>query len=253
MTLRSRILLLLGLLYACLAPALADTVVIAAEDDWAPYSSAAKGAKVPTGFAVDLVREAFKTQGIEVEFKVFPFARCLQQAELGKVMGCFNATIIDSNRDTYCWHPTPMFKEPLQILGQRTEQRRNLRIADLEGRKVASTVGYTYPDSFTKNPRIQHFSATSDDHLMRMLAAGRVEYALMNGTQAQMRIQADPALKAKISVVGTISEDRFWVAFTKNHPDGHRYCQTFERGLQALHASGQYTAMERAFKQRLGF
>lgn len=252
MTTLTRTLLFLGLLHAGIAQAQANPVVIAGEDDWAPYSSAAKGAKVPTGHAVDLVRAAFKTQGIDVEFVAYPFARCLQQAELGKVMGCFNATIIDSNRDTYCWHPTRLFTEPLDIIGKRGEKRRDLGIPDLEGRKVASTVGYTYPDVFTKNPRIQHFNATSDDHLIRMLAADRVDYVLMNRTQAQMRINADPALKSKLAPVGTLSEDGFWVAFTKKHPEGPRLCQTFEKGMQALHKSGQYKAMDQAFKKRLG-
>ena len=113
----------------------AETVILAGEDDWAPYSSSAKGARTPTGFSVDLVKAAFKTQGIDVQVLAFPFARCMQQAELGKVMGCFNATVIDSNRDTYCWHATPMFTEPLQILGLAKDKRRNLGIADLEGIK----------------------------------------------------------------------------------------------------------------------
>ncbi|MBL8444956.1 MAG: hypothetical protein JNK52_12985, partial [Zoogloeaceae bacterium] len=52
--------------------------------------------------------------------------------------------------------------------------------------------------------------------------------------------------------VGTVSLDGFWIAFSKVHPDGERYSQTFETGLQALRASGRYAELEAAFRKSLG-
>jgi polar amino acid transport system substrate-binding protein len=230
----------------------AETVVIAAEDDWSPYSSMKADKSGPEGFAVDIVREAFKSQGVDVKFQVLPFARCLSYAETGKVMGCFDTTVVDSNRDTYCWHPTPMFEESLLILGSSKIAHTDMKIADLEGRVVGSTTGYTYPDEFTKNKRIKHFTATSDDHLVKMLAAGRVEFILINGMPGYKRINADPALKGKIKTVGTISVDGFWVAFTKKDKAGQHYCETFEKGLQEIRKNGKYKTLETSFRKSIG-
>jgi polar amino acid transport system substrate-binding protein len=229
-----------------------ETITIAAEDDWPPYSALNKAKGTPEGFAVDVVRESFKSQGVDVNFEALPFARCLHYAETGKVMGCFDATIVDSNRDTYCWHPTPMFEESLVIFGSRNERRTDLKIKDLEGHIVGSTTGYTYPDEFTRNRKIKHFTVGSDDQLVKMLGAGRVEYILINGMPGYHRVNADPRLRDRIKQVGVISNDGFWVAFTKKNPDGPRYCALFEKGLQEIHKNGKYKAMETAFRRSVG-
>lgn len=230
----------------------AETIDIAAEDDWPPYSEKTQSSADPKGFAVDIVREAFLSQGVSVRFHPLPFARCLSYAESGRVMGCFNATQVDSNRTTYCWHPTPMFHEPLMIYGATDDPRSNLRVADLEGYVVGATVGYTYPDEFMKNEKIKRFDAVSDDHLVRMLVARRVEYILLNGNAAQLRILANPDLKKRLKAVGKISDDGFWLAFTQKHPRGKHYCETFEKGLQQIKRNGRYNELERAFRKRMG-
>ncbi len=239
------------LLFASRASGANETVVISAEDDWPPYSSIKKDRSGPEGFAVDIVRAAFATQAVDVKFEVLPFARCLQYAESGKVSGCFDVTMIDSNRDTYCWHPTPIFEETLDIFGPSSTSRTNLKIIDLEGKVVGTTIGYTYPDSFTKNKKIKHFGAVSDDHLVKMLSAGRVEFILLNGMPGRMRINADPVAKAKIKYLGTISVDKFWVAFSKKG-DGPRYCEVFEKGLQEIIKNGKYKEMETSFRKNIG-
>lgn len=231
--------------------AFAETVIIAAEDDWPPYSSKPTGSTEPQGFAVDLVREAFRTQGVDVKFQVLPFARCLQYAESGKVKGCFNATRIESNKDTYCWTPTAMFEESLLIFGPAATPREDMKIKDLEGKVVGSTIGYTYTDEFTGNKKIKHFGAVSDDHLIKMLALGRVDFVLLNGMPGYKRINADPALRGKLKAVGTISVDKFWTVFTKKG-DGPHYCEVFEKGLLELRKSGKYKEMETAFRKSVG-
>jgi polar amino acid transport system substrate-binding protein len=244
--------ILLGLMLLARTAMATETVVIAAEDDWPPYSSMKADHSGPEGFAVDIVREAFKSQGIEVKFEVLPFARCMHYAETGQVTGCFDATIVASNRSTYCWHRTPMFKESLQIFGPASTPRTNLTVKDLEGKVVGSTTGYTYPDSFSKNKKIIHFEGVSDAHLIKMLAAGRVNFILLNGMPGYMRINADPKLKNTIKALGTLSDDGFWVAFTKQK-EGPHFCKVFEKGLQTLHQNGKYKTMETGFRKRLNF
>lgn len=226
-------------------------VVIAAEDDWAPYSSARAGSSEPQGFAVDIVREAFATQGLQVKFVVVPFARCMHMAQTGQATGCFNATIVDDNRETFIWHPTPMFHEELAIFARSGHARRQLTLADLEGHSVGYTLGYTYPSAFQHNTRIRKVSAKSDGVLLDMVRAGRVEYVLVNAAPAYLRIAGQPALRGRLEKVGTVSTDGFWVAFTRAKPEGEPMAAAFERGLAALKGSGRYAALQAALWQRL--
>jgi polar amino acid transport system substrate-binding protein len=234
-------------------PALAgETIVIAAEDDWPPYSSVKADKSGPEGVTPELVRAAFKLKGVEVRFLTVPFARCLHYAETGRAVGCFNATIVEGNRNTFHWHATPMFSEELAIFARSDLGEDQLTLKDLEGQTVSITIGYTYPTELMHNQRIVKFSATSDAQQLRMLATGRVRYALVNTLPGYLRINADPALRGRIQRVGQISVDGFWIAFSKTHPDGKRMAGVFEEGLQQLKASGRYDIMLRNFRKRVG-
>lgn len=230
----------------------AESVRIAVEDDWAPYASIKADRSGAEGFAVDIVQAAFKTQGIDVDFVVVPFARCLHYAEVGTTVGCFNTTIIEGNRNTYHWHPTPLFIDGLSIFANASSAASGVTEKDLEGKTVGYTLGYTYPTSLMENPAIKRFGVKSDDQLIQMAAAGRVDFILLNDVAGFYKISRMPDAKGKVKKVGVISEDGFWIAFSKSHKDGERMTQIFESGLQALKANGRYTELETAFRRELG-
>ncbi len=246
----------LALLAALLGPAsalpAAQTITVAAEDDWAPYSFVAPGQTQPQGLAVDIVREAFATQGIEVRFVGVPFTRCMFLARTGQVAGCFNVTQIADLRDLYLFHATPMFHEELAIFGRKGSARTNLGLADLEGKRVGFTLGYTYPTAFRQNPRIDKIIAKTDQQLLNLLAAGRVDYILAFSVPTWLRLSTQPGLHAAIERVGVISQDGVWLAFTRADPQGEQLAARFEQGLAALRASGRLAAMQAALHKRLG-
>ncbi|UGA38508.1 transporter substrate-binding domain-containing protein [Chromobacterium haemolyticum] len=163
---------------AAQADASPPSLLIAVEDDWPPYSErGADGA--PQGLAPQLAREAFRRQGVLVSFVLVPFARCLMLARVGRVAGCLSATITDDNRGQFWWHPTPMFTEELAIFSLAAADA-GLSLRDLAGRRVGITQDYTYPSAFMRDSKIIKSVAHSDDDLIRMLLARRVDYVLMN-------------------------------------------------------------------------
>ncbi|MEF7613719.1 transporter substrate-binding domain-containing protein [Aquincola sp. MAHUQ-54] len=250
MTLRILLTFALGLLIT--AAQAQRTLTLAAEDDWAPYSSMKADRSGVEGLSPDLVRAAFRTQDIEVNFLVVPFSRCLMYAETGRVAGCFNATITEANRNTYHWHATPLFHEDLAIFARSDAARAGLTEKHLEGKLVGITAGYTYPTSFMTNPRITRQSANSDANLLNMLAAGRVEYILLNTMPGYMRIANTPALQGRVKLVGTLQTDGFWIAFSKQAAGGEALAATFEQGLLAIKASGEYDRITTRFRRQFG-
>ena len=227
-------------------------VTIAAEDDWAPYSSMKKDGSGPEGFAPDLVRAVFKLKGIDVKFVTVPFTRCLHLVKTGKVVACFDTTMTDENRNEFYWHPTPIFEEGLAKIALSDAPADNLSAKDLEGSTVGITTGYTYPSDFMRNLKIKKFEANSDDHLVKMLMAKRVKFVVMNTLPGLLRIKNDKATAGKIKPVGLLSKDGFWLNFSKSHPDGKRLSEVFEAGLQEFKKSGQYDKLNTDFRARLG-
>jgi polar amino acid transport system substrate-binding protein len=240
-----------------LAAGAAGPVLLAGEDDWAPYSAAESASSPqdvpPKGFSVTLIRAALATQGLTPQFVTVPFARCMRMAKAAQVAGCFNATITDDNRDDYLWHQPPMFEEELSIFGRADERGPELRLSDLRGKRVAITNGYTYPTEFMRDPRIQRFTATSDTNLLRMLLTGRVDYILLNRTPGWMRIDASPEFRGKVVRRGIVSADAFWIAFAKTHPDGPALAQAFGRGLAQMRRDGSYARLLDDFRRQVGY
>ena len=247
---------LAGLLLAALlgaSPAVgAESVRLAVEDDWAPFASSKPDRSGAEGFAVDVVVEAFRTQGVVVDLVVVPFSRCLHYAEAGTTVGCFNATRHEGNEHIYHWHPTPLLMDGLSIFANTAAPESNLTEKDLEGRTVGYTLGYTYPVSFMENPAIRRFGVQSDDQLIQMVAAGRVDFVLLNDVAGFYKMSRMPDIKGKVKKAGVISMDGFWIAFSRNHPDGERMARIFEAGLQELKSSGRYAEMENTLHRSLG-
>lgn len=241
------------------AELLADkhSLVIAGEDDWSPYSAAEKpggdAQLAPVGFSVDLVRAVLATQGVQVKFITVPFSRCMLYAKTGQVVGCFNATITDDNRSDYLWHQPAMFEEELSIFARAGTPGPELRLSDLRGKRVAYTNGYTYPSEFLRDSRIQKFSAVSDAALMRMLLNHRVDYILLNRTPGWLRIDNAPEFRGKISRVGLVSMDGFWVAFSKQHPQGEHLAQLFSQGLAQMRRDGSYQRLLDEFRKQVRY
>lgn len=232
------------------------TVLIGAENDWAPYASSptagATGSGSVQGFAVDLVRAGFAAKGIKAEFVALPFARCMLYASTGRVLGCFNATITDDNRSRYLWHQPPMFEEELSIFARADSPADKLTLADLRGHSVGYTNGYTYPTEFMQDTAIKKHSATSDQYLLKMLLSGRVDYILLNRSPGYWRINSSPEFTGKAKRVGMISMDGFWIAFSKQHPDGARMAELFGQGLGELRQNGSYQRMLGDFRRKIG-
>lgn len=230
--------------------AMAERVTIGAEDDWAPYSSAKAGQSEPEGLTPLLVKAAFKTQGIDADFEVMPFARCLFMAEKGRIVGCFNTTRTQANQALYHWHPTPLFQEEIGIFGRSDKApSKPLTQKNLEGKTVGVTVGYTYGTDFMTDTRINKLSAASDSNLLKMLDAGRVDYILLNTMPGYWRLRHEKPLANKVQRVGAIGIDSFWLSFSKVHPDGARLTQVFEKGLRTIKSNGQYAHITQTWKR----
>lgn len=239
-----------GIFFSALAQA--ETVRIAVEDDWAPYAALNADRTAPEGFSVDVVREAFSTQGVEVEFLTVPFARCMHYAQTGNAVGCFNAGNEIPEVDQFHWHSTPLLHERLTIFAHISAPEQNIGLADLEGRSVGYVISYVYGPEFMENSAIHRYGVESDDRMIQMLAAQRLDFIVLGEMPGHFKINRVPGARDKLKKVGVIASHTFWVAFSKKHPDGERMTATFETGMQALIKTGRYAELEAEMRRSLG-
>jgi polar amino acid transport system substrate-binding protein len=96
----------------------AETITIAAEGDWVPHSSIKKDLTGPEGLAPEIIKKVFRLKGIDVKYVTLPFARCMYDTLIGKVVGCFDDSVMVENKNQYYWHKTPIFDAELSVLAK---------------------------------------------------------------------------------------------------------------------------------------
>lgn len=223
------------------APARAEQITLVAENDWYPYSAQREGRI--TGLTVDLVRAAYASVGISVQLKSMPFARCMALVERGDELGCFNSgQDLKHSQDSYLFHATPLLLNSNGIYAKATSLESGLGPAALSGRRVGLTHGASYGDAIEANQAIVRVVALTDLANLRMLTAGRADFAVMDDRVFDHLEQAHATeLHGKLKRVGKAFSDLpIFVAFSKRHPDAARQATLLDRGLAALRASGEY-------------
>ncbi|MDW5416576.1 transporter substrate-binding domain-containing protein [Iodobacter sp. CM08] len=226
----------------------AETIIINAEDDWAPFSSMRADKLGVEGLSPNLVKAAFNSQGIKVQFNAVPFARCLNEVEHGKVVACFDTSITEENKNKFIWHKTPLFEEGLSIFALSESTEKNLTPHDLEGKTVGLTHGYTYPNILMDNKKIIKDSSPFDDTQLKKLILKRIQYAVINTTPGTLLINGNRNYKDKVKIVGLVETSVFYLNFSRKHKDGQRMADIFEKGMKTIKSNGTYNHIETEFK-----
>ncbi len=107
-----------------------------------------------------------------------------------------------------------MFIEDVSVFEQVHLTIRDVKIKDTEGKTFVYNISYHYSQEILKKQKIKAVGATSDQHQIKMLTAGRIQYGLINTTTGILTINKD--LEFKIKIVGHLSGDAFYQAFSDN-------------------------------------
>lgn len=230
------------LLLASASTALAERLTLVSEDDWYPYAAERHGEA--RGLSVDLVRAAYAAVGVDVQFKVMAYARCMELLDIGEEIGCFNTPDDAAIRLSQRLPKMPLDVDPAYVYTRADHPHDKLTLKQLGGEAVGIVNGYRYGDTFMNDPQILREYSPSDLQNLKKLAAGRLDYIVLYERVARYLIGAyGEELALAIKPVAPIGEIAIYVSFSPIHPDAERAMRQFEQGMQSLRASGQYAAI----------
>lgn len=230
---------LLAASHACAGP----TVVVGAEDDWAPYSSAPQ--QHAQGFAVDVVREAFALAGVTAEFRALPYSRCMAETRSGQLTACFDAVPNSLIKPLYLWPRRPLFSTRMNIYARLGSSQRGLRAKDLEGHTVGVQRDYEYGEEFDVNTRIRRRVVDRNEYGFRMLMADRIEYMAAEERIALALFRSKPdEFAGRFTLVGTVATPDLFIAFSKTAPGSREMLARFNQGYDKLFNSPRYKQIE---------
>lgn len=225
--------------------AAAKKVVLDVEDDWAPYSYKAESSSLPRGFSVEVVRLAFKSVNVKVEFNLVPFTRCLQEVLSGANVGCFHVAINDDTQDKYLWPEIPLTKEPLYVFARTPKSQPINSIAGLQKKTVATTAGYAYSKEFDNATGIVKDVGPSDESVFYRIKNQRVQFGVVFDKASRRLFKKNPEFKKTIHKVGQLGATPFYVAFSKSHKEARYFLNKYNEGMSKIMANGQYQKLHK--------
>lgn len=230
----------------------AEAIKLLAEDSFPPYSSG-QGKQVE-GLSVDIVRSAFRTQNIEVQFEAVPFSRCLAKVQGGSELGCFSTTYDPTTLNVLIFPEHPLvITSAIAIAHKDSTEGKVGAVSDLEGKKVAVTNGFSYGAEFDYHPKIEKQFVSSDSNVLKLVAGKRVSHGVVNfmtyyyllGKQAE-------SVRKNLKVLGPIGTGGIYLMFSKQHAQGEQMARKFDAGMESLIRSGEYEGILKKWGEKFG-
>ncbi|OMH31864.1 hypothetical protein BGP75_16645 [Motiliproteus sp. MSK22-1] len=235
--------MLILVLLSAIAPAYADKLV-AVQNPWPPYLGPELEGQ---GLSGQIVREALRRQGHELEIRFLPWARALRMVKNGGA-DLLVAAWWTQERSEYLRFSEPYVQNNLKFIKRKSDSFEYAGLQSLSGKRLGLIRSYGYGDELT-NAKNYHKVVNLDlVSNIRMLLAGRIDLTLEDELVARYTMyQEDPVLLNTVSFTERALNSKWlYVASGLRHPKNKEYVAAFNRGLKSMQEDG---TLERYLQQ----
>lgn len=169
----ARTLLCCLLLLACLAPLAHAERLRIVSDEWAPYLY--QDDAQPKGIDFEVTNEVFKRLGVEVQWEILPWRRCLAMIQQGLADGVMDIFRADSRLEYLVYPDEPMSQVEFVLYQLRSHRHPVQRLEDLAGLSVGTSPGYDYGQAFNDATQFRREPAPSHEANFGKLMLGRID------------------------------------------------------------------------------
>ncbi|MGI0119091.1 substrate-binding periplasmic protein [Zooshikella sp. RANM57] len=213
------------------------SVVKLTNGEWPPYMSEKYK---HYGVMSHIVSEAFKTQGIKVEYGFFPWKRAFKEAEAGKEWAGSIGWGKNAEREK-----TLLFTDPIIELKDVFFHRKDFQfdwntVDDLKKYKIGASTGYSYGKAFDeaeKNKVIKVHRTAKDENNLKKVLDNKIDIfpATMEVGYEIIANKLPPAAQNMLTNHPKPLDVRaYHVIISKNAADGSKLVEAFNKGLQML-------------------
>lgn len=224
--------------------------------NWEPYI----GETLPeNGFVHAVVDAAFKRAGLKLDAEFYPWARALNLATEGKVVGLFPEYYDESRLDDFIFSdpipggPVGFYKRVDNDIQFAVDPQTNPHKAfeAMRERRFGVVRGYINTTSFDEADYLYKEAATSDETNLRKLYYRRIDMIFIDAFVAEHILKTKyPEYIAELEFMRPPLENKLlYIAFSKAHKDSQRIRQAFNVGLAAIYLDGTL----RRIQEKYGF
>ncbi|SLM31964.1 putative ABC-type amino acid transport/signal transduction systems, periplasmic component/domain [Desulfamplus magnetovallimortis] len=217
----------------------ANETVRLAIGDWAPYTSETD----PDGKLLEeVVTEAFKAEGIDVEYAYYPWKRSYVNVEKGKYDGTFPWNKTEERENEFYFHKESLIKDPGVYFHLKSKDFDWNTIEDLKKYKVGVTIGYKQEETYKEHGIVADTVPDEQMNFKKMLV-GRIDVYQTSKVVGYATInKLFPPEEAKLFTnhPKAVEESEYYILFSKKTPNGQHFADKFDSGLKKIKESGLY-------------
>ncbi len=218
-------------------------IVNSASDPWPPFVDPDHP---KLGIAIEIVSEAYKTQGYELKHKIIPWVRAEDGVKNGTIDILPNTWKTDK-RLKYLKYSTLYAFNEVKFIKRKGDPFEYNGIDSLAGKKVGIMLGYGYGEEFMNATSFKR-EALSDFMLtIKKLVKKRIDLAIEDQIVGSNKImKKDPELLKQIEFTKNfLSSNGLHVTSGLKNPRHEELINAFDKGLEELKASG---ALDKIFQ-----
>lgn len=217
--------------------ALNAAVITAAQDPWAPF---VQKEKANPGVSVEIITEAFKSQGHSVDFKIMPWTRALNEVKGGRV-DVLVATWFTNERTSFLKYSDPYLENSLKFIMRKGEGFEYNGLDSLSGKTVGIIRNYGYGDEFLAANNFKKPEANDLVANAKKLMAKRIDLTLEDELVAKSTLSGAGMNLADFEFTNNaLSVNPLHVTSGLANPNHAEYIDAFNKGLAEIKANGTF-------------
>lgn len=219
-----------------------DKIVIAL-GEWDPYVSEQL---LHFGVLPRIVKEAFELEGIEVEYKFYPWKRAFEYTKTGEVDGTFPWQIKDDYINDFYFSEKPLYLSTFVFFHLKDNPFDWAEIKDLEGKKIGATIGYQYTKEFLEasdSGSLKILWGRSDSINLNMILKKRIDVFPLNIDVGSALLSKEFTLQERSQFTyhpKPFKTHNSYLLLSKVDTVNEGIMEKFNRGFERLKESGKY-------------
>ncbi|MCP4111603.1 MAG: amino acid ABC transporter substrate-binding protein [Desulfobacteraceae bacterium] len=212
--------------------------LIFATNVWPPYTIVKK-LKVVNGSGVEIVKEVCKRVGIEPEFKVLSWKRCLKEARNGRIDGLYSVYKNKERLKTMYYTSESMNIAKTAVFVRKGSNIKINILDDIKGKVIGVLTDFKYGPKFDAYSGLRKQYYEDNRELVQILTRKRINVVAAHEGPFKY-IAKELGLNSQVEIAYILSEDPVYISFSKKAlgSDGENLAEKFSNALQKLKEEG---------------
>lgn len=228
---------LLVFIFTCLSYLTVQAeVVTAAQDPWPPFVQ--KG--VDPGISVEIATEAYKTQGYELQMKVMPWTRAMNEVKNANV-DLIIAAWKTAERTQFLRYSEPYANNRIKFITLASDTFEFNGLDSLKGKSVGVARGYAYGEAFNAAGGFKRPTANDLIANLRKLSSKRIDMTLEDEIVAKAQMSANDLDSNKFRFTdNALSDNPVYVVSGISNSRSEKLIAAFNKGLSEIKKNGTF-------------